>query len=85
MNVVNFRDIILGDKVGRGASGEVRKCTFDDNMLPYIQSLGSHTFYKYTHTHIYPSKLEKKQTPTTNTGEGVEQREPTYTAGRDVN
>ena len=32
MNVVNFRDIILGDKIGRGASGEVRKCTFDDNQ-----------------------------------------------------
>ncbi len=32
MNVVNFRDIILGDKIGRGASGEVRKCTFDGNQ-----------------------------------------------------
>ena len=32
MNVVNFRNIILGDKIGRGAKGEVRKCTFDGNQ-----------------------------------------------------
>ena len=32
MNVVNFKDIILGDSIGKGASGEVRKCTFEGNQ-----------------------------------------------------
>ena len=37
--------------------------------------------------HLTPERMaiKKKNTPTTNTGEGVEQREPTYTAGGDVN
>lgn len=50
MNVVNFRDIILGDKVGRGASGEVRKCTFDGNQ--YCIKILKKTYPKSVVDHI---------------------------------
>lgn len=32
MNVVNYKDIIIGEQIGKGASGVVRKCYLDGNL-----------------------------------------------------
>ena len=50
MNVVNIKDIIIGDKIGQGASGEVRKCTFDGNQ--YCIKIINKTYPKSVITNI---------------------------------
>ena len=61
MNVVNFRDIILGDKIGRGASGEVRKCTFDGNQYCIKIKIGAAIYLQHAANKQSIFNIEKKK------------------------
>lgn len=50
MNVVNIKDIVVGDIIGKGASGIVRKCIFDGNQ--YCIKIINKTYPKSVVDHI---------------------------------